>query len=126
MCKAIVAADVGFALNPMAVEGQIEGQVQAGVGQALYEERLTERGRVLNPSFLDYRMPKSLDMPQVETILVETHDPAGPFGAKECGEGPTGAVAPAIANAIYDAIGVRVNNFPITPEEVLQALKEKR
>ena len=119
------AGDVGFALNPMQVEGQFDGQIQAGLGQAIYEHRLTEKGMVLNPTFTDYRMPRSLDMPQVESIVVETVDPGGPFGAKECGEGPTGAVAPAIANAVYDAIGVRFKELPITPDKVIKALREK-
>jgi 4-hydroxybenzoyl-CoA reductase subunit alpha len=123
--KATVAHDCGVALNPMLVEGQIEGQFQAGMGQAIYEERLMEKGHLLNPTFLDYRMPRSLDMPDVESILVETVDPRGPFGAKECGEGPQGAVAPAIANAVYDAIGVRINDLPITPEKVIKALRKK-
>jgi len=123
--RTTMAGDVGFALNPMQVEGQFEGQIQAGLGQAIYEHRLTEKGRVLNPTFTDYRMPRSLDMPQVESIVVETVDPGGPFGAKECGEGPTGAVAPAIANAVYDAIGVRFKELPITPDKVIKALREK-
>jgi 4-hydroxybenzoyl-CoA reductase subunit alpha len=123
--KGTLAHDCGFALNPTLVEGQIEGQFQAGTGQAIYEERLMEKGYLLNPTFTDYRMPRSLDMPQVEAIIVETVDPKGPFGAKECGEGPQGGVAPAIANAVYDAIGVRIRDLPITPEKVLKALKEK-
>lgn len=123
--RGTLAHDCGFALNPTLVEGQIEGQFQAGIGQAIYEERLVEKGRLLNPTFTDYRMPRSLDMPQVESIIVETVDPRGPFGAKECGEGPQGGVAPAIANAVYDAIGVRIRDLPITPAKVIRALKEK-
>jgi 4-hydroxybenzoyl-CoA reductase subunit alpha len=120
-----VAHDCGFALNPTLVEGQIEGQFLHGLGQALYEERLMHHGQMLNPTFADYRMPRSLDTPPVASILVETLDAKGPFGAKECGEGPQGGVAPAIANAVYDAIGVRIWDLPITPEKILKALKEK-
>jgi len=119
------AHDCGFALNPIAVEGQIEGQVGFGVGKALSEELLIKGGRILNPTFLDYRVPRTLDAPRIKTMLVETIDPNGPFGAKECGEGPLCATAPAIANAIYNAIGVRIKGFPITPEKVLEALRLK-
>jgi CO/xanthine dehydrogenase Mo-binding subunit len=125
LLKATVVHDIGFALNPALVEGQIEGQIHHGIGQALYEDHRTEAGRVLTSTFTDYRMPRSTDMPQVEITLLEIPDPRGPFGGKECAEGPQGGVAPAIIDAIYDAIGVRINSLPVTPEKIIKALKEK-
>jgi 4-hydroxybenzoyl-CoA reductase subunit alpha len=109
----------------MAVEGQLEGSMHMGLGYALSEELLIEEGAILNPSFLDYKILLPDEMPEIESIVVETDDPEGPFGAKEAGEGLILPVAPAIANAIYDAIGVRIKELPITPEKILRALKEK-
>ncbi len=108
----------------MLVEGQLEGSVVGGMGQALYEEVITEKGQVLNPSFLDYGIPTAMEVPSISSVEVETNDPEGPFGAKESGEGTQLAPAPAIINAIYDAIGVRFNRLPVTPEKVLEALRE--
>ncbi|MBI4288316.1 MAG: molybdopterin-dependent oxidoreductase [Chloroflexi bacterium] len=119
-----VAHDCGQPINPMSVEGQVEGSVHMGLGYALTEQVVSEKGEMLNPSFLDYRIPTALDMPEVKIIEVITDEPEGPFGAKEAGEGCVAPVAPAIANAIYDAIGVRVKDLPITPEKVLKALRE--
>ena len=119
------ANDVGLAINPMAVEGQIEGGAQMGLGYALTEELLVEEGRVLNPDFLDYRLFTSADMPRIETIIVETDDPQGPFGAKGVGEMGGTPTAAAIANAIYDAVGVRLTELPMTPERVLAALDKR-
>ncbi len=116
------ANDVGRAINPMAVEGQIEGGAQMGLGYALTEELVVRDGRVLNPDFLDYRLFTSADMPEIETIIVETDDPGGPFGAKGVGEMGGTPTAAAIANAVYDAIGVRLTRLPMTPERVLAAL----
>jgi 4-hydroxybenzoyl-CoA reductase subunit alpha len=124
--KFSAAHDCGKAINPMLVEGQLEGSVHMGQGYALAEELLMEEGRVLNPSFLGYKIVPAAQTPEIESIVVETDDPEGPFGAKESGEGLTLPVAPAIANAVYDAIGVRIKELPITPEKILQALKEKR
>ncbi|MFQ6014249.1 MAG: xanthine dehydrogenase family protein molybdopterin-binding subunit [Anaerolineae bacterium] len=121
--RVVAAHDVGRAINPMYIEGQVEGGVQMGVGYALTEELQVQEGRALNPSFLDYRLPTALDMPQVETIIVETGDPEGPFGAKGVAETGISPVAAAVANAVYDAVGVRINSLPITPEKVLRALK---
>lgn len=123
--KFTAAHDCGFALNPMAVEGQIEGQIAFGLGQASLEERLLEKGQVLNPSFLDYSLPTCLDIPEIKVILVETHDPNGPFGAKECGEGPQTSVVPAIGNALYDAMGIGIKELPLRPEKILDLIKEK-
>jgi CO/xanthine dehydrogenase Mo-binding subunit len=123
--RIVAAHDVGRAINPMYVEGQIEGGIQMGVGYALTEELLIHEGRVLNPSFLDYRLPTAPDMPKIETVIVETADPEGPFGAKGVGEMGGTPTAAAIANAIYDAAGVRVMQLPITGERMLRALREK-
>jgi xanthine dehydrogenase molybdenum-binding subunit len=116
------ANDVGRAINPMAVEGQIEGGAQMGLGYALTEELLVRDGKVLNPDFLDYRLFTAADMPQIETIIIETDDPGGPFGAKGVGEMGGTPTAAAIANAIYNAVGVRLTEAPMTPERVLAAL----
>ena len=123
--KMVASHDCGRAINPMLVEGQLEGSVVGGMGQALYEEVITEKGQVLNPSFLDYGIPTAMEVPFITSVEVETNDPEGPFGAKESGEGTQLAPAPAIINAIYDAIGVRFNRLPVTPEKVLEALREK-
>lgn len=121
--RVVAAHDVGRAINPMYVEGQIEGGVQMGVGYALTEELQVRQGRILNPTFLDYRIPTTVDMPPVKTIIIETADPAGPFGAKGVGEMGVNPTAAAIANAIYDAIGVRLTRLPMTGERILKALE---
>jgi 4-hydroxybenzoyl-CoA reductase subunit alpha len=109
-------------LNPMSVEGQVEGCIQMGLGYALMEELVTREGKTLNANFLDYKMPGALDMPEAVHSTVEVEDPRGPFGAKESGEGPVSPTAPAIADALWHATGVRVNDLPITPEKVLVGL----
>ena len=120
-----LAHDGGRALNPTQVEGQIEGGVYMGLGEALWEEQAF-RGRLhAGPSALDYKTPTALDMPVVHCLLVETEDREGPFGAKEVGQGPLLPVPPAVANAVYDAVGVRVDEVPITPDKVLHALKRQ-
>jgi xanthine dehydrogenase molybdenum-binding subunit len=109
------------------VEGQIEGGLQQGIGHSLTEDLVIDKetGRALNAGFVDYKMPLSLDMPKIRTIILEeAPDPGGPFGAKGVGEDPIMAIGPAIANAVSDAIGVRIRELPITPEKVLKALKE--
>ncbi len=121
----VAAHDCGKALNPMTVEGQIEGSVYMGMGQALQEEMVWNKGRLMNPTLLEYRIPSTLETPEIESIIVESIDPEGPFGAKEAGEGSLAATIPAIANAIYDAVGVRINTLPITPEKILAALRDK-
>lgn len=123
--KTATAHDCGKAINPMSVEGQVEGSMHIGLGYALTEEVKMEKGQVLNPSLLDYKILSSADMPEVDSMVVETDDPHGPFGAKEAGEGLTIPTAPAVANAIYDAIGVRIKDLPITPDKILKALEEK-
>ncbi len=123
--RLVCANDVGRALNPMAVEGQLEGGAQMGLGYALTEELIVRDGRVLNPDFLDYRLFTTADMPDIETIIIETDEPQGPFGAKGVGEMGGTPTAAAIANAIYDAVGVRLTQLPMTPERVLKALDER-
>ncbi len=124
--RIVAAHDCGRALNPMTVEGQVIGSVYMGLGQALQEEMAWRGGRLMNPTFLDYRIPATLDTPQIDCIIVESNDPEGPFGAKEAGEGSLAATIPAVANAIFDAVGVRITSLPITPEKVLAALQAKK
>ena len=119
------AADIGKAINPQNVEGQIEGGTVQGIGMALMEEQVIKEGITLNPDLTGYLIPTSMDTPHFVTRLVENEDCEGPFGSKGIGEPATIATTPAIANAIYDAIGVRVYDLPITPEKILKALKEK-
>ncbi len=123
--KIWAAHDVGRVLSPIGAEGQVEGGISMGMGYALTEQLIVEEGEVKNPTFLDYRIATSLDMPEIETHFVETIDPEGPFGAKGLGEMGSVPTAPAIANAVFDAIGVRIHSLPITPEKILHALKEK-
>src|SRR6185503_8855652 len=123
--KIWIAHDVGKAINPLLVEGQVGGSVYMGLGEALMEEQVFRRGLHKLPSMLDYKSPTFLETPDIETILIETHDPAGPYGAKEAGQGPLLPVMPAVANAVYDAVGVRIDEVPITPEKVFKALREK-
>ncbi len=124
--QVVAVHEIGKAINPLGVEGQIEGGIQQGIGHSLTEDLIIDQqtGRPLNAGFVDYKMPLSLDMPKIKpVILEEAPDPKGPFGAKGVGEDPIIAIGPAIANAVYDAIGVRIRDLPITPEKVLQALK---
>lgn len=123
--KLWLAHDVGKAINPLLVVGQVEGSAYMGLGEAMMEEQVFRRGLHKIPSMLDYKSPTFLDTPEIETILVETDDPEGPYGAKEAGQGPLLPIMPAIANAIYNAVGVRVDEVPITPEKVLKGLEEK-
>ncbi|PWT88932.1 MAG: 4-hydroxybenzoyl-CoA reductase subunit alpha [Acidobacteria bacterium] len=124
--RIVAAHDCGRALNPLTVEGQIEGSVSMGLGQALQEQVLFDQGLIMNPGLLEYKTPGILDSPKIEAIIVESAESEGPYGAKEAGEGSLAAVIPAVANAVYDAVGVRITELPITPEKVLKALKEKQ
>jgi len=126
LLRMVTAHDCGRPINPMLVEGQLEGSVVGGMGQALYENVIVEKGQVMNPSFLDYGFPTFLEMPEIVSIEVETDDPIGPYGAKEAGEGTQLSPAPAIVNAVYDAIGIDFMELPITPEKILDALEEKK
>jgi len=121
-----IAHDVGRALNPLLVEGQVEGSIYMGIGEALMEEQVFRKNLHKHPSMLDYKSPTTLETPEIHTILVETDDPEGPFGAKEAGQGPLLPVIPAIANAIHHALGIRIDEVPITPDKILKALEEKR
>jgi len=123
--KYIAAHDVGKAINPMLLEGQIYGGGLMGLGYALSERMVFRDGRLMNANFLDYKMLTAKDIPPVEAVIVETDEKDGPFGAKGIGEPGLVPTAPAIANAIYDAVGVRIKDLPITPEKILKALKEK-
>ena len=121
-----IAHDIGRALNPLLVEGQVEGSVYMGIGEALMEEQVFRKTLHKLPSMLDYKSPTTLETPDIHTILVETDDPEGPFGAKEAGQGPLLPVIPAIANAIHHALGIRIDEVPITPDKILKALDLKR
>ena len=121
MDKVWIAHDIGRALNPMLVIGQVEGSVYMGLGEALMEEQEFRLGVHKTPSMLDYKSPTAMDMCPIETLLVEEPDP-GPFGAKEVGQGPLLPMPPAVCNAVYDAVGVRIDEIPVTPEKILRAL----
>jgi len=122
-----IAHDCGRALNPMLVAGQIEGSAYMGIAEALLENHEVNRfGLHAGPSLLDYRIPTSIDTPELHALIVESLDPEGPYGAKEAGEGPLHPSLPAISNAVYDAIGVRLFHLPFTPARVLRALEEAR
>jgi 4-hydroxybenzoyl-CoA reductase subunit alpha len=123
--KVWAAHDCGRALNPVSVEGQVIGSVWMGLGQAMQEEMVWKDGLLMNPGMLEYKSPSATESPEVECIIVESVDPEGPFGAKEASEGSLAATIPAIANAIYDAVGVRLREAPFTPERVLAAIKAK-
>jgi 4-hydroxybenzoyl-CoA reductase subunit alpha len=120
------AHDCGFAINRTQVEGQMQGSMSMGLGHALFEEVLFDRkGRVINANLADYKIPTSRDMPELQSIIVESHEPNGPFGAKEVGEGAIMPTIPAILNAIYDATGVQITELPVTPERIVRGLEER-
>ena len=120
-----IAHDIGRAINPVLVEGQVEGSVYMALGEALMEEQSFRLGLHKFPSLLEYKSPTALEAPVMHTYLVETIDREGPFGAKEAGQGPLLPVIPAVANAVYNALGVRIDEIPITPDKVLKALHDK-
>jgi carbon-monoxide dehydrogenase large subunit len=122
--KLTAAHDMGKAINPMTCEQQIEGALVMGLGQALFEQLHLDQGRPLNPSFIEYKIPCTLDIPELEAILVEARHDEGPFGAKGLGEPGLAPTAAAIGNAILDAIGVRMRDLPITAEKVIAALRQ--
>jgi len=121
-----VSQDVGRVLNPLGLTGQIEGGVVMGMGYALSEELIVEKGRVLNPSFHEYKLPTAVDIPEIHFYPIETFDQQGPYGSKGVGEAPLIPTAPAIANAVSDAIGIKIDDLPITPEKILKALKNNK
>jgi len=120
------AHDVGRAVNPRGVEGQIEGGIVQALGQALMEDYVLKNGYTTTPSFAKYILPTALDVPQVTSVIVEDPDPLSPLGAKGIGEPAMVPTAPAITNAIYDAVGVRITSLPASPEKVLEALRQKQ
>ncbi|HVR89352.1 MAG TPA: molybdopterin cofactor-binding domain-containing protein [Candidatus Limnocylindria bacterium] len=124
--RMVTAHDCGRALNPVNVEGQIEGSMYMGYGEVIGEEQVFRGGLHKKPSLLDYKIPTSLDTPRLEAIIVESVDAEGPYGGKEAGEGPLNPAIPAIANAVYDAIGIRFDETPITPDKILDALAKKK
>jgi 4-hydroxybenzoyl-CoA reductase subunit alpha len=124
--KVWVAHDCGKALNRLTVEGQVQGSVWMGMGQAMSEETAYHEGLLITGNMLDYRVPTIEDSPPIEVGIVESNDPHGPFGAKEAGEGSLAAFLPALTNAIVDAIGVRFNDLPVTPDRVFAALEKRR
>ncbi len=121
--RVVAAHDVGRAINPQAVEGQIEGACSMGLGYALTEEIPLIRGVMQVSTLAEYLIPTALDMPEIVPLIVEVPDPTGPFGAKGAGEPAAIPTAPAVINAIYDAVGVRITELPATPEKILRALK---
>ncbi|HWZ18682.1 MAG TPA: molybdopterin cofactor-binding domain-containing protein [Ktedonobacteraceae bacterium] len=121
--KLWLAHDVGQSINPLLVAGQVEGGAYMGFGEATMEQQIFRRGRHKIPSLLDYKLPTTFDTPEIETILIEIPDREGPYGAKEAGQGPLNPVIPAIANAVFDAVGVRIDETPITSDKVLKALR---
>ncbi|HVL48989.1 MAG TPA: molybdopterin cofactor-binding domain-containing protein [Candidatus Thermoplasmatota archaeon] len=123
--KVWAAHDCGKALNKLSVEGQIEGSIHMGLGQVQSEALEFHLGNLRNPSFLDYKIPTVHEMPEVEVHIVESNDAEGPFGAKEAGEGPLLPILPAVVNAIYDAVGVRLYDLPLTPDKVFAALERQ-
>ncbi|MGD2090114.1 MAG: xanthine dehydrogenase family protein molybdopterin-binding subunit [Candidatus Aminicenantes bacterium] len=124
--RMVAAHDVGKVLNPQALKGQMYGALAQGIGYALYEEVQSQEGRIMNPNFRDYKIPTihEMDFP-IDLEFIETNDSFGPFGAKGVGEPGLVPTAPAIANAIYNAVGIRIRDLPITPEKILKALKSK-
>lgn len=123
--KLVSCLDVGKAINPQSVEGQLEGGAIYGLGYALTEEIILDNGVTITPSFSEYLIPTSMDVPDIQTILIESGEGLGPFGAKGVGEPALISVAPAICNAVCDAIGIRIFDLPLTPEKVVKAFKQK-
>lgn len=120
------AHDCGTVINPRSVEGQLAGSIQMGLGYALSEQFVMEGGKTLNPNFVDYKMPTAMDMPQSEVVHIDTYEPEGPMGAKECGEGLASPTAPAVSDAVYHAVGYRCKDLPITPEKVLGGMRKNK
>lgn len=126
VCKVIAAHDVGKAVYPQGVEGQIQGGVAMGLGYALSEEAIFDQGRMLNASFLDYRLPTMLDVPEIIPVIIEKPNARVPEDIRGIGEPPAIPTAPAVANAVYDAVGVRINKLPLTPERVFRAVQDHK
>jgi 4-hydroxybenzoyl-CoA reductase subunit alpha len=120
------AHESGTVINPVGIEGQLEGAIAMSSGYGFCEDQPMDEGKILNPSIADYKLIRSLDMPDTKILPIDTYEPEGPFGAKEAGEGLTNPTAGAIGNAVYKAVGVRITDLPITPEKVFRALKERQ
>ena len=121
------AHDCGQKVNRTSVEGQMQGSLSMGLGEALLEEvKFDDKGRIVNASLGEYKIPTSLDMPRVKSIIIESNEPNGPFGAKEVGEGAIMPTVPAILNAVYDATGVRIHELPLTAERVYTAMNDAK
>jgi len=125
LLRLTTAHDVGRIVNPIGHQGQINGGIVTGIGYALMEEMRVEDGRVTNLSLGDYKLPTARDLPDLRTVLVETDHGVGPYAIKAIGEVPTTPVAPAVANAVFDACGVRIRELPITAEKVYRALRKR-
>ena len=123
--RIVAAHDVGRAINPTGCEQQIEGAVIMGLSNTLFEEFRMEKGRIMNDTLADYKVATTLDFPEIVPIIIESHHSEGPFGAKGVGEPALAPTAPAIANALFDAVGIRFKSLPITREKVLAALKKR-
>lgn len=121
----VTAHDCGQVINPLGVQGQLEGAIAMAAGYGFTEDHPMENGKILNPNLVDYKLLRATEMPETEIIEVDTYEPEGPFGAKEAGEGLTNPTAAALCNAVFNAVGVTIKELPITPEKVLKALKEK-
>ena len=121
----INGVDVGKVMNPKLLEGQVEGAIMQGLGSVLFEELILKDGKLLNPSFVDYKIPTFDDMPEMVIKFIENEEKTGPFGARGVAEPAMVPSAPVIANALYDALGIRIKSMPLTSEKVLMALKEK-
>ena len=121
----VTAHDCGQVINPIGVEGQLEGAMAMAAGYGFTEDLPMDDGKILNPNLVDYKVLRSTEMPETKVIEVETYEPEGPFGAKEAGEGLTNPTAGALGNAVYHAVGISIKNLPISPEKVLDALREK-
>jgi CO/xanthine dehydrogenase Mo-binding subunit len=122
--KVWIAHDIGRSINPLLAQGQVEGSVHMALGEVLMEEQAFRGALHDGPSLLDYKIPTVLEMPEVETILVESIDPEGPYGAKEVGQGPLLPVIPAVVNAVYDALGLRIDEIPLRPDKIIFALRD--
>jgi 4-hydroxybenzoyl-CoA reductase subunit alpha len=120
------AHESGTVINPVGIQGQLEGAIMMAGGYGLCEDQPMDGGKILNPNLVDYKVIRSLDMPETKILEIDTYEPEGPFGAKEAGEGLTNPTAGALANAVYRAVGVRIKDLPITPEKVFKALQEKK
>jgi 4-hydroxybenzoyl-CoA reductase subunit alpha len=125
LINCVTAHDCGQPINPLGLQGQLEGAISMAAGYGFLEDMPMEDGKILNPNLVDYKIIRAPEMPETEVIEVETFEPEGPFGAKEAGEGLTNPTAAALGNAIYDALGINVKQLPITPEKIVNALREK-